>query len=110
MSQGGLRPPRSPWRTTLEAPLGHRRSCDPRVASVPTGRPSGAVRKGSLVTLLAGVILVVAYFASKLLDVGGIGDPTDIGGGAILLVGYALTTVGAVLIARDLLRYQSRRR
>ena len=109
MSQGGLRPPRSPWRTTLEAPLGHRRSCAPRVANVPTGRPSGAVRKGSLITLLAGVILVAAYFALKLFDVGGIGDPTDIGGGAILLVGYALTALGAVLIARDLLRYRSSR-
>jgi hypothetical protein len=93
----------------VEATLGHRRSCAPRVASVPTGRPSGAVRKGSLVTLLAGVILV-AYFALKLLDVEEIGDPTDIGGGAILLVGYALTAVGAVLIARDFLRFRSSRR
>lgn len=71
-----------------------------------TGRPSGAVRKGSLVTLLAGVILVVAYFALKLLDVGRIGDSTDLGGGAILLVGYVLTAVGAVLITRDFLRYR----
>jgi uncharacterized membrane protein YgdD (TMEM256/DUF423 family) len=77
---------------------------------VPTGRPFGAVRKGSLVTLLAGVILVAAYFALKLLDVGKIGDPTDIGGGVILLVGYALTAIGAVLIARDFLRYRSSRR
>jgi hypothetical protein len=56
------------------------------------------------------VILVAAYFALKLLDVGKIGDPTDIGGGVILLVGYALTAVGAVLIARDFLRYRSSRR
>ncbi len=68
------------------------------------------MRKGSLVTLLAGVILVAAYFALKSFGVGGIGDPTDIGGGAIVLVGYALTAVGAVLIARDLLRFRSSRR
>jgi hypothetical protein len=58
---------------------------------------------------LTDVILVAAYFALRLFDVGGLGTPSDIGGGAILLVGYALTAVGAVLVARDLLRYRSSR-
>lgn len=63
-----------------------------------------------MLTLFAGVVLVALYFVLRLLDVGKVGDPTDIGGGFILLAGYALTAVGAVLIGRDVLRHGSGRR
>jgi hypothetical protein len=75
-----------------------------------TGRLSDAVRSSSLLTLLAGVVLVALYFVLRLLDVGKIGDPTDIGGGFIVLAGYVLTAVGAVLIGRDVLWHRSGRR
>jgi hypothetical protein len=77
---------------------------------VVTGRRSDAVRSSSLLTLLAGVLLVALYFLLRLLHIGGIGDPTDIGGGLILLVGYVVTAVGAVLIGRDVVRHRSGRR
>jgi hypothetical protein len=76
---------------------------------VATGRPSDAVRRSSLLTLLAGVSLAALYFVLRLLDVGKIGDPTDIGGGFILLAGYVLMAVSAVLIGRDVLRHRSGR-
>jgi hypothetical protein len=69
---------------------------------------SGAVLKSSLLTLVLGVLLVGAYFLLKAFDV--VGQPTDIGGGLILLAGYVVTAVGAVLVGRDLLRYRSSRR
>ena len=66
---------------------------------------SGAVLKSSLLTLVLGVLLVGAYFLLKAFDV--VGQPTDIGGGLILLAGYVVTAVGTVLVGRDLLRYRS---
>jgi hypothetical protein len=68
------------------------------------------MRRSSLLTLLAGIVLIAVYFALRVLDVGKIGDPTDIGGGAILVVGYAVTAVGVVLLGRDYLRYRSGRK
>jgi hypothetical protein len=71
-------------------------------------RSSDAVRRGSLLTVLSGVALVGIYFVLKAFDV--VGQPTDIGGGFVLLVGYVLTAVGVVLIALDLVRHRSERR
>jgi hypothetical protein len=68
------------------------------------------MRRSSLLTLLAGIVLIAVYFALRVLDFGKIGDPTDIGGGAILVVGYAVTAVGVVLLGRDYLRYRSGRK
>jgi hypothetical protein len=65
------------------------------------------VLKSSLLTLVLGVLLVGAYFVLKAFDV--VGQPTDIGGGLILLAGYVVTAVGAVLVGRDVLRYRSSR-
>ena len=59
-------------------------------------------------TLVTGIVLVGVYFALRALDV--VGQPTDIGGGLVLLAGYVVTAVGAVLVGRDLLRYRSGRR
>lgn len=47
-------------------------------------------------TLATGVTLVLLYWVLAGLEVGKIGAPTDIGGGAILLAAYALSLVGAV--------------
>jgi hypothetical protein len=78
------------------------------VIAVSTHRPSGAVRKGSLLTLVLGIVLVGVYFVLETFDV--VGQPTDIGGGLILVAGYLVTAVGAVLIGRDLLRHRFGRR
>jgi hypothetical protein len=78
------------------------------VAAVAANAPSGAVLKSSGLTLVVGVCLVGAYFMLKAFDV--VGQPTDIGGGLILLAGYAVTAVGVVLVGRDVLRYRSTRR
>ena len=80
----------------------------PTVAAVAANAPSGAVLKSSALTLVVGVCLVGAYFLLKAFDV--VGQPTDIGGGLILLAGYAVTAVGVVLVGRDVLRYRSSRR
>ena len=80
----------------------------PTVIAVSTHRPSRAVRKGSVLTLVRGIVLVGVYFVFKTFNV--VGQPTDIGGGLILVAGYLVTAVGAVLIGRDLLRHRSGRR
>jgi len=56
-----------------------------------------------------GVALVAAYAVLRALDVGKIGDPTDIGGGLILLVGYAVTGVGVLMLVVDVVRRRSHR-
>ena len=80
----------------------------PTVTAVPPHRPAGGVRRSSLFTLAAGVVLVEAYFVLRAFHV--MGQPTDIGGGLILVAGYVVTALGAVLASRDLLRQRSRRR
>jgi hypothetical protein len=85
-----------------------RRDSGLTVIAVSTHRPSRAVRKSSVLTLVLGVVLVGVYFALKTFNV--VGQPTDIGGGLILVAGYLVTAVGAVLIGRDLLRHRSSRR
>ena len=57
-----------------------------------------------MLTLVIGIALVGAYLVLKALDV--VGQPTDIGGGSILVAGYVVTAVGAVLVGRGLLRYR----
>src|SRR3954453_14778557 len=79
----------------------------PTVAAVAANAPSGAVLKSSALPLGVGVCLVGAYFLLKAFDV--VGQPTDIGGGLILLAGYAVTAVGLVRLGRDVLRYRSSR-
>jgi hypothetical protein len=97
-------PDRSPCRTTARSSAADR----PTLTAVAANAPFGAVLKSSLLTLVLGVLLVGAYFLLKAFDV--VGQPTDIGGGLILLAGYVVTAVGAVLVGRDLLRYRSSRR
>ena len=82
------------------------RFCDD--ASVVAERWSGAVRSGSLKLLALGLGLVAAYFL--LAAVSTIGDPGDIGGGLVLLVGYMVTAGGLLLLGRDMRAHWSRRR
>lgn len=74
---------------------------------MPTDQSSRPVRKASLITLLAGVALVATYVTLRTLDVGKIGEPADIGGGFILLVGYAVTAIGLLMIVLDFVRHRS---
>jgi hypothetical protein len=82
------------------------RWCDD--VSVAKERWSGAVRSSSLKLLAIGLGIVAAYFL--LAAVSNIGDPTDIGGGLILLVGYIVTAGGLLLVGKDLRAHWSRRR
>jgi hypothetical protein len=74
---------------------------------VPSDRTPRPVRRASLITLLAGIALIVVYVALSTLDVGKFGQPTDIGGGFVLLVGYALTAAGLLMTVLDLVRHRS---
>lgn len=60
--------------------------------------PAGAV------LILLGVALVVLYHVLKATGTGGIGAPSDIGGGGILLAGYVCVAVGLILWVRALIR------
>ena len=52
--------------------------------------------------LAVGALLVGVYFLLRAGDV--VGQPTDIGGGLILLFGYVVTFLGVVLVLSDLRR------
>ncbi len=60
-----------------------------------------------MLTLVLGIVLVAVYFVLEALGV--VGQPTDIGGGVVLLAGYVATALGVVLVGVDLLRVRSRR-
>jgi hypothetical protein len=77
------------------------------VVDPPSGRPHRggrrAPRRASLIVLVAGLVLVGLYALLRMTGVGKIGQPTDIGGGGILLAGYAMTLLGAGLVLADVL-------
>lgn len=68
------------------------------VMAVANRSPSHRFRPSvtTAVLLAVGVGLIAAHGVLDWLNVGGIGAPTDIGGGLILLVGYILTGMGLV--------------
>ena len=66
------------------------------------------VHSTSWKVLLAGVALIVAYVVLAALTT--IGDPTDIGGGFLLLIGYLTTAAGVLLVGHDLWESRSTRR
>ena len=68
----------------------------------------GAVRKTTVTLLVLGCAIVAAYFV--LAATTSIGDPADIGGGVILLVGYVVTGVGLAFLAADLMGHRRRSR
>jgi hypothetical protein len=59
----------------------------------------GAVRRSSLKLLALGVTLIAAYFVLAATTT--IGDPGDIGGGLILLLGYLAAGGGLLFVGRD---------
>ena len=65
-----------------------------------------AVRAGKWIAF--GLGLVVLHYVLAAFEVGGIGAPTDIGGGLIPLVGYVLIIVGLVEGVRVLRTRRSR--
>ena len=67
-----------------------------------------AVQRSSWKVLLAGVLVIAAYWVLAALTT--IGDPTDIGGGLILLTGYLVTAAGLLLVGHDLWEARSTRR
>jgi peptidoglycan biosynthesis protein MviN/MurJ (putative lipid II flippase) len=68
-------------------------------------------RRAWLWVVVAGVVVVAAYRVLVLLELGKFGQPTDIGGGFVLLVGYGLVALGLLgLVARWLTAREARRR
>jgi hypothetical protein len=66
------------------------------------------VRRG-LACLGLGVALHIAYAVLTVANVGGIGAPTDIGGGLIPLAGYVLVVIGLGFLGQGWLDHRSRR-
>jgi hypothetical protein len=65
------------------------------------------VYRSSLTVLACGVLLIAAYAVLAALTK--VGDPTDIGGGLILLLGYAVTAAGLFLVGHDLWESRTKR-
>ena len=57
-----------------------------------------------LLWLAGGVALLILHAALSAFEVGAIGQPTDIGGGLIRLVGVILIVIGLVKLAIALVR------
>ena len=73
---------------------------------MPDGKRPPRVRD---VTLLIGAALIATYFLCRSFEIGKIGAPSDIGGGFILLAGYALSGIGCALAIGDLVEYRRNR-
>ncbi len=58
----------------------------------------------------AGLLIAAAYYWLRAHHVGKIGDPTDIGGGGILLLGSVITAVGLLGSVATIARRVVRRR
>ena len=64
-------------------------------------------RPAALLVLAVGLAVTALYFVLGALQVGGIGQPTDIGGGGIVLVGYIVTIGGLAWVIIDMVRGRS---
>jgi len=64
-------------------------------------------RPAALLVLIVGLAIVALYFVLRALQIGKIGQPTDIGGGAIVLLGYIVTIGGLVWVITDMTRGRS---
>ncbi len=62
------------------------------------------LHRGPLLLLVAGLAVIVLYFLLSAYKVGPFGQPSDIGGGAVLYLGYVVTIGGIVWIVVDLFR------
>jgi len=54
-----------------------------------------------------GLAIVALYFVLRALQIGKIGQPTDIGGGGILYLGYVTTIGGLAWVITDMIRGRS---
>ena len=70
-------------------------------------RRARSPRPAALLVLAVGLAIIVLYFVLRALQVGGIGQPTDIGGGGILLLGYIVTIGGLAWVITDMVRGRS---
>lgn len=70
-------------------------------------RRARSPRPAALLVLAVGLGLIVLYFVLRALQVGKIGQPTDIGGGGILLLGYIVTIGGLAWIITEMVRGRS---
>jgi amino acid transporter len=64
-------------------------------------------RPAALLVLIVGLAIVALYFVLRALQIGKIGQPTDIGGGAIVLLGYIVTIGGLEWVITDMIRGRS---
>jgi hypothetical protein len=69
-----------------------------RSRRLPAPPPPSAIAFTGFGTLALGIAAVITYFTLQAHNVGKIGQPTDIGGGLIVIVGFLLAFVGLVLI------------
>jgi uncharacterized membrane-anchored protein len=75
---------------------------------MPRDRGAPKVHPTSWRVLAGGLLLIALYAVLSALTT--IGDPGDIGGGLILLLGYLVTGVGVLLVGHDLWESRSQRR
>lgn len=61
----------------------------------------------AILVLVVGLGIVGLYFVLKALEVGKIGQPTDIGGGLIVVLGYAVTAWGLAWVITEMARGRS---
>ena len=70
-------------------------------------RRTRSPRLAALLVLVVGLAVVALYFVLQALPIGKIGQPTDIGGGGILYLGYVTTIGGLAWVITDMIRGRS---
>ncbi len=70
-------------------------------------RRTRSPRPAALLVLIVGLAVVALYFVLRALQVGPIGQPSDIGGGGILYLGYVTTIGGLAWVITDMIRGRS---
>ena len=75
----------------------------------PSGRKSGSQRT-SVILVVVGLLLCVLYWLLKTLEIGKFGQPSDIGGGLIPLLGLILIVVGLIRLFIGFISGRSKQR
>lgn len=74
-----------------------------------TGRRSNS-RRISVILVIVGLLTLVLYQLLIALEIGNFGEPADIGGGLIRLLGLILIVVGVIRLFVDFIRGRSNQR
>lgn len=74
-----------------------------------TGRRSHS-RRVSVTLVIVGLLMLALYQLLKVLEIGEIGEPADIGGGLIPLFGLILIVIGLIRLFVDFIRGRSKER